>query len=68
MIEWLVEAFNPAKFPRVQGRVRLPKVNSMAVHMGESLTHVFGGLLDRRKIEPNENSTEENEATQCRKA
>jgi hypothetical protein len=67
MIDWPVEAFNPAKFPWCSDEFVHPG-EFKAVRMGESLTHRFGGLLDRRTIEPNENSSEENEAAQRRQA
>ena len=54
MIDWLVEAFNPAKFPWFRDEFVHPG-EFKAVHMGESLTQSFRGLLDRRTIEPNEN-------------
>jgi len=42
-IDWLVEAFNPAKFPWFKDDFVHPK-EFKAVYMGESLTHLFGGF------------------------
>jgi hypothetical protein len=63
MIDWLVEAIDPARFPWFRDEFVHPS-EFKAVHMGKSLTHLFGGLLDRRTIEPNDQiSSKENEAT-----
>ena len=43
MIDWLVEAFNPAKFPWFRDEFVHPS-EFKAVYMGESLTHLFGGF------------------------
>src|ERR1700754_4977585 len=43
MIDWLVEAFNPAKFPWFKDEFVHPG-EFKAVYMGESLTHQFGGF------------------------
>jgi DNA-binding transcriptional LysR family regulator len=42
-IDWLVEAFNPAKFPWFKDDFIHPS-EFKAVYMGESLTHLFGGF------------------------
>jgi DNA-binding transcriptional LysR family regulator len=42
-IDWLVEAFNPAKFPWFKDDFVHPS-EFKAVYMGESLTHLFGGF------------------------
>ena len=42
-IDWLVEAFNPAKFPWFKDEFVHPR-EFKAVYMGESLTHLFGGF------------------------
>jgi DNA-binding transcriptional LysR family regulator len=42
-IDWLVEAFNPAKFPWFRDEFVHPS-EFKAVYMGESLTHLFGGF------------------------
>jgi hypothetical protein len=51
MIDWLVEAFNPAKFPWFKGEFIHPS-EFKSVYKGETLTHLFGGLLDRRTVKP----------------
>ena len=43
MIDWLVEAFNPAKFPWVKDEFVHPG-EFKTVYKGESLTHLFGGF------------------------
>jgi DNA-binding transcriptional LysR family regulator len=43
MIDWLVEAFNPAKFPWFKDEFIHPR-ELKAVYMGEPLTHLFGGF------------------------
>ena len=43
MIDWLVEAFNPAKFPWFKDEFVHPR-EFAAVYTGETLTHLFGGL------------------------
>jgi DNA-binding transcriptional LysR family regulator len=43
MIDWLVEAFNPAKFPWFKDEFIHPN-ELKAVYKGESLTHLFGGF------------------------
>jgi DNA-binding transcriptional LysR family regulator len=43
MIDWLVEAFNPAKFPWFKDEFIHPS-ELKAVYKGESLTHLFGGF------------------------
>jgi DNA-binding transcriptional LysR family regulator len=43
MIDWLVEAFNPAKFPWFIDEFIHPS-EFEAVYKGESLTHLFGGF------------------------
>jgi DNA-binding transcriptional LysR family regulator len=43
MIDWLVEAFNPAKFPWFKDEFIHPS-EFEAVYKGESLTHLFGGF------------------------
>lgn len=43
MIEWLVEAFNPAKYPWFKDEFVHPREFN-AVYMGEPLTHLFGGF------------------------
>ena len=44
MIDWLVEAFNPAKFPWFKDEFVHPS-EFKTVYKGESLTHLFGGFL-----------------------
>jgi DNA-binding transcriptional LysR family regulator len=43
MIDWLVEAFNPAKYPWFKDEFVHPR-DFKAVYMGEPLTHLFGGF------------------------
>jgi DNA-binding transcriptional LysR family regulator len=43
MIDWLVEAFNPAKYPWFSDEFIHPR-EFKAVYMGEPLTHLFGGF------------------------
>jgi DNA-binding transcriptional LysR family regulator len=43
MIDWLVEAFNPAKYPWFKDEFVHPR-DFRAVYMGEPLTHLFGGF------------------------
>ncbi len=43
MIDWLVEAFNPAKYPWFKDEFVHPR-ELKAVYMGEPLTHLFGGF------------------------
>jgi hypothetical protein len=43
MIDWLVEAFNPARFPWFKDEFVHPR-EFTAVYKGESLTHKFGGF------------------------
>lgn len=43
MIDWLVEAFNPARFPWFKDEFVHPR-EFKAVYTGESLTHKFGGF------------------------
>jgi DNA-binding transcriptional LysR family regulator len=43
MIDWLVEAFNPAKYPWFKDQFVHP-CEFNAVYMGEPLTHLFGGF------------------------
>jgi len=43
MIDWLVEAFNPAKYPWFADNFIHPR-EFKAVYMGEPLTHLFGGF------------------------
>ena len=43
MIDWLVEAFNPAKFPWFKDEFIHPN-ELKAVYKAESLTHLFGGF------------------------
>jgi DNA-binding transcriptional LysR family regulator len=43
MIDWLVEAFNPARFPWFKDEFVHPS-EFKAVYKGESLTHQFGGF------------------------
>jgi DNA-binding transcriptional LysR family regulator len=43
MIDWLVEAFNPARFPWFKDEFVHPR-EFKAVYKGESLTHKFGGF------------------------
>jgi DNA-binding transcriptional LysR family regulator len=45
MIDWLVEAFNPAKFPWFKDEFIHPS-EFYSVYKGETLTQLFGGLLD----------------------
>ncbi|MGA2291743.1 LysR family transcriptional regulator [Bradyrhizobium sp.] len=44
MVDWLIEAFNPAKFPWFKDEFVHPS-EFKAVYMGEPLTHLFGGFL-----------------------
>jgi DNA-binding transcriptional LysR family regulator len=44
MIDWLIEAFNPAKFPWFKDEFVHPN-EFKAVYMGKPLTHLFGGFL-----------------------
>jgi DNA-binding transcriptional LysR family regulator len=43
MIDWLIEAFDPAKFPWFKDEFIHPS-ELKAVYKGESLTHLFGGF------------------------
>jgi DNA-binding transcriptional LysR family regulator len=43
MIDWLEEAFNPAKYPWFRDEFVHPR-EFKAVYMGEPLTHLFGGF------------------------
>src|SRR5450432_2933235 len=43
MIDWLVEAFNPVKYPWFKDEFIHPR-ELKAVYMGEPLTHLFGGF------------------------
>jgi DNA-binding transcriptional LysR family regulator len=43
MIDWLIEAFNPAKYPWFRDEFLHPR-ELKAVYMGEPLTHLFGGF------------------------
>jgi DNA-binding transcriptional LysR family regulator len=43
MIDWLIEAFNPAKYPWFGDEFLHPR-ELKAVYMGEPLTHLFGGF------------------------
>ncbi|MGH6703713.1 MAG: LysR family transcriptional regulator [Bradyrhizobium sp.] len=43
MIDWLVEAFNPSKFPWFKDEFIHPN-ELKSVYTGESLTHLFGGF------------------------
>src|SRR5246500_531552 len=43
MIDWLIEAFNPAKYPWFRDEFIHPR-ELKAVYMGEPLTHLFGGF------------------------
>jgi DNA-binding transcriptional LysR family regulator len=49
MIDWLVEAFNPAKFPWFKDEFVHPS-EFKAVYKGESLTHLFGGFSTERAV------------------
>jgi DNA-binding transcriptional LysR family regulator len=51
MIDWLVEAFNPAKFPWFRDEFVHPS-EFKAVYKGESLTHLFGGFSTERAVKP----------------
>jgi len=51
MIDWLVEAFNPAKFPWFKDEFIHPS-EFKEVYKGETLTQFFGGLIDRRTVKP----------------
>jgi DNA-binding transcriptional LysR family regulator len=44
MIDWLIEAFNPAKFPWFKDEFVHPS-EFKAVYMGKPLTHPLGGVL-----------------------
>lgn len=43
MIDWLIEAFNPAKYPWFRDEFIHPR-DLKAVYMGAPLTHLFGGF------------------------
>jgi DNA-binding transcriptional LysR family regulator len=43
MIDWLIEAFNPAKYPWFKDEFIHPR-ELKAVYMGTPLTHLFGGF------------------------
>jgi DNA-binding transcriptional LysR family regulator len=43
MVDWLIEAFNPAKYPWFGDEFVHPR-ELEAVHVGEPLTHLFGGF------------------------
>ena len=43
MIDWLIEAFNPAKYPWFRDEFIHPR-ELKAVYMGAPLTHLFGGF------------------------
>ena len=43
MIDWLIEAFNPAKYPWFRDELIHPR-ELKAVYMGAPLTHLFGGF------------------------
>jgi len=43
MLDWLIEAFNPAKYPWFGDEFLHPR-ELEAVNMGEPLTHLFGGF------------------------
>jgi hypothetical protein len=43
MIDWLIEAFNPAKHPRFGDDFLHPR-DLEAVNVGEPPTHLFGGF------------------------
>src|SRR5579871_4013666 len=43
MIDWLIEAFNPAKYPWFRDEFIHPR-DLEAVYMGAPLTHLFGGF------------------------
>jgi DNA-binding transcriptional LysR family regulator len=51
MIDWLVEAFNPAKFPWFKDEFIHPS-EFKPVYKGETLTHLFGGFSTERTVEP----------------
>ncbi len=51
MIDWLVEAFNPAKFPWFKDEFIHPS-EFKAVYKGEPLTHLFGGFSTEGRVEP----------------
>jgi DNA-binding transcriptional LysR family regulator len=51
MIDWLVDAFNPAKFPWFKDEFIHPS-EFKAVYKGEPLTHLFGGFSTGRTVEP----------------
>ncbi len=53
MIDWLVEAFNPAKYPWFRDTFVHPREFD-AVYMGEPLTHLFGGFSTERRLDQNE--------------
>jgi len=45
MIDWLIEAFNPAKYPWFGDEFLHPReLEAVKVNMGEPLTHLFGGF------------------------
>jgi hypothetical protein len=51
MIDWLVDAFNPAKFPWFKDEFIHPS-EFKPVYKGETLTHLFGGFSTERTVEP----------------
>jgi hypothetical protein len=64
MIDRLLEAFQSRRIPLAQDEFVHPS-EFKAVQYGRIPDPSFRGLLDRRTIEANENSSEENEAAQC---
>jgi DNA-binding transcriptional LysR family regulator len=51
MVDWLVEAFSSIKFRWFIDEFIHPS-EFKSVYKGETLTHLFGGLLDRRTVKP----------------
>lgn len=68
MIDWLIEAFSPARFPWFKEEFVHPHEFKDS-YMGEPLTQLFGDFQPKNKGENrDESSGEKNEAAQCRQA
>jgi hypothetical protein len=51
VIDWLIEAFNPAKYPWFRNEFIQPR-ELKAVYMGAPLTQLFGGFSTGRTVTP----------------
>jgi hypothetical protein len=51
MIDWLVASLTLQKFPWFKDEFIHPS-EFKSVYKGETLTQLFGGLLDRRTVKP----------------